>query len=283
MSTGFGIDPTIDPDTGNIVSGTDSRDIRRVTSALYTPGVISGGIVTTNPDMTYSISEGVACVKMAQGENVLIPIPQTTLATDPGGTSSRTDYIYAKQNDPATDGTSSVDVYVSTSSTIPAGSVQLDKYRIPAGASSTNAGNRAGKVDYSIPYGTSGHSLWWHTIKHNGPMTEIADQVSGTFYLPTDRAVEFSALSTLDVVGQAASLYFRLSIDGIQKIILPTGPLTTWYTSHFLAYTFALGPGEHTVSVKFTASGDMADINCRYSEGNNAGIVMKLRDDGIMT
>lgn len=282
MATGFGIDPTTDAN-GVVVNGTESADIRRITDALYTPGVIKGGVVTTRTDMNYDISLGVGCVEMSEGENVLIPIPAATILTADGGVADRVDYVYVKQNDPATDATSAVTPHIQNTPDLPPGSVLLGKFNVPANATSTNAANVVGNVDYSIPYGTSGHSLWYKRITHNGPMTQIADNVSGTFFLPTDRAVEFTVLSTLDKVGDPASLYFRLFIDGIQTIILPTGVLSNWYTAHYMAYTFALDAGEHTIRIEFTASGSMSDINCRYNTGENAGIVMKLRDAGVMT
>jgi hypothetical protein len=197
MTSGLGVDPTKSGTT--ITSGTTSQDIQQIFGGLYTPGMVSGGTVTTSPSaMTYTTTAGVAIVPMATGQNVPIPVPATTitaLAVPASGT--RTDIIYAQQRTPAIDGDS--DVIVNYGPTLPARSVALKTYTQPAGATNSSAGAVSGDIIYSIPYGASLGQLHFYNWTTPGalPTAGITRVGAGTIFLPTDRLVNWKVVCVM--------------------------------------------------------------------------------------
>lgn len=263
MATGFGVD------------GTSTEDIQRITNALYTPGVISGAIVIpSTTGLTYSVSQGVICIEMAPGLNVLAPVPSGTVPATAGGT----DTIYASH-------TADNDVLpqVVSNGTPPTGSVVLDRFIVPAGATKASSASRTGNVDYSIPYGTNGHSLWYYSYSHNGSLSEINLTTTGKFFVPTDRVVDVSCLGTFDTVGGEGSVYFNVEFDGVTVTNMGTGKLSNWYTTHYLLDTLSVDAGEHTVRITISASGDLSAVYMRTGgeATKRPGLKYKIRDAGV--
>lgn len=259
MATGFGIDPVKDAG-GVITSGTSAADIRQIWGGLYTPGLISGGVVTTSPSaLTYTVSAGVAVVRIATGQNVPIPIPATTVPTTKPSSGTRTDYVYAQQKTPSTDGSS--DVIVAVGTTVPVRAVKLAQFTISSTNTNTNAAIRTLGVDYSIPYGGSLGIL--HKAGDSfagvlGPNNVTSYLLSGSFYLPTDRRLGFSlTVSSSSNDGSDGTINdwiepnFSPQLDNVDQAKFVWRATGTWSVQTFTAETENTVPaGWHTARVK---------------------------------
>lgn len=292
MTTGFGIDPILNAN-GDVTVGTTSDDLRRITGSLYSPGLISGGDVTrSSTALTYSVSNGVAAFpivvdnskppKPQNRRTVLGPIPATVLNTTAPATGTRVDIIYAQQLTPATDNDSNVVVKIGTS--LPARSVLLDSYIVSAGQANTNLTTRTGNIAFSIPYGASLGTLVNKTVLTSPTLNTTTKHtvISGSFYLPTDRAVNAFVTAGFSAVGAVrfsdttyCEAGLELAVGGVT--------LTTWTTvglhqawaetTYREGYYFA--EGTHTFTLKvFRATGPGTPIL------RNRGIQLMIQDIG---
>lgn len=262
MTTGFGIDPVKNAQ-GVIVSGTSAADIRQITGALYTPGLISGGIVTTNAsEMKYSVSAGVACVRIATGQNVLIPIPAvSSLPTTAPTAGTRYDYVYAQQLTPSTDGSSEVVVRVGTS--VPSiRAVKLGQYLVSATNTNTNAAIALPGVDYSIPYGGSLGEIFKGVSAQTGVVAEPNNtdvyMTPGTITLPTDRRLQFTITVCSSVsdgsdgnINDWLEPQFSPQLDNVDQGRMIWRATGTWSVNQASFDSIAtVSAGTHTVRVK---------------------------------
>lgn len=266
------------------VQGTSSEDIQSITDALYTPGIISGAVVSTTTDtnMTYTVTAGVVCIKMASGLSILAPVPAIGLidAAPAPASGTRVDKIYVEQ----TFGTTPDIIVGVTSGTVPPNSLVLKSYSVPAGATNTNGATQIGGINYSVPYGATGRSLWEYENTHKGNLDTTNRIAYGSLYLPTDRSIDIEISSTFDVSqGADASVYFQVDIDGVREVTMGTGKLTAWYTTYFHKHNTSLSAGQHTIRIEIEGSGKGEFINIQYG-GSTArpGIVYKVRDAGVV-
>lgn len=252
MASGFGVDATVNASTGEVLSSTTSQDIRRIMGSLYSPGVISGGVVTTSASgLTYSVSAGVAAIQTATGQIVLTPFDSATATSV--GTAARTDIIYVKQNFPA-DGNSNA--VVGLNNTLPKNALALARFSVPAGATNTNAAIRQGNTDYAIPYGASLGALWTYTDTRNATLPNALERRGqGKIYLPTDRRIRFNIQTTLSAsgaVGFDSSKYCEWAFWPMIDNSFPTkwttpGLHQAWCTWQW-EYEMNVVAGEHVVS-----------------------------------
>lgn len=257
MTSGFGVDPTLDGTTGAVTSGTTAKDIRNITAALYTPGLISGGITSSSAgNMSYSVTQGVACIEATNGENILVPIPATTFYVPTNTTSStRNDIIYVQQRYPSIEGDS--EVIVTSGPTLPQRACKLDNYLVPAGAGTTSRGTKVDSVDYAIPYGASLGTLATikDTLNGNIPFTETTIG-SAAFYVPTDREIRIhlsTTYSAYQAVGFDNSKYcevkFNIYLDNSYTYTWNSGGLhQAWQTLTMEEYN-TVNKGNHTIRV----------------------------------
>lgn len=285
--SGWGVDPTI---VGGVAkTGTTSEDVRKVWGALYTPGVISGGVVTPSAStLAYSVSAGVAAIKMANGEVVMAPIPSGSLATTPVASGTRKDIVYAMQSIP-TDGDSLVKVGVAT--TLPARAVALGTFTVAAGNTKATQFVRSASVNYSIPYGSSGTALHWWRDTSNATITTGTSDGHGSFFLPTDRKICISVDACLSsnsgIKGYNDNSWtearYAPYIDGERMCTWYTPALTaTWATYHFENY-FDLAAGEHTVYLGFDRQAGPAYPWRHYAgEDKHPGTNFVVRDAGVI-
>lgn len=213
MTAGWGVDATVS--NGEVTSGTTDADVRKVWGSLYSPGIISGAVVTTQPNMTYVVSAGVVAIKTAQGEVVMAPISQTQVPTAAAPASgSRVDIIYAQQRFPEIESNSEVKIGVDT--VLPPRALALAKYTVSSGTTGTNGAILTGGIDYSIPYGASLGILYQYNSTYNGPVAnEWRREGVGTIHLPTDRLVRFKYLGIHSSIGASGfdnSKYCELSV-----------------------------------------------------------------------
>ena len=256
MTSGFGVDRS-----ANGLSGTSSQDIRRINGALYTPGIISGIETTTSASaMTYSISEGVVAIPTGVGEIVLAPVSQTTVATPAAPTTgSRTDIIYVKQRFPSivAEGDAEVVVGVSTNGVLPANSLEIRRYTIPAGITKTNSAILTGELNFSLPYGGGQGVLHrWQNTYSGLLSTSLIREGHGKFTLTTDRLVTFRVKAVLNAAGASGfdnSKYcewgFLFSHSGGDFVLHTTPGLHQAWATYQFESQVPMGAGTHTVNL----------------------------------
>ena len=260
MTTGFGAEPL--KENGIIVEGTNAVDIRKIWGGLYTPGIISGGLITrSSSSLTYDISAGVAAIEWSDGQVVLAPIPETNDLPVPTNLTSGTDMIYAQQNNPAVEGNAKVLVKVIRQATgshfeLPPRSVKLGAYISQTGQGNTAAFVATGAIDFSIPYGASLGVLHQHRDTSNATFTGTATVGSTTIHVPTDRVLKVIITASLsaagasggfDNSGYAEAKYFPM-LDGVRRAGWSTPLLTSaWSTYTFMDY-MTIPRGTHTIA-----------------------------------
>lgn len=290
MATGIGVDPTKDG-SGVITSGRSALDDRKIWGALYSPGIVSGGVVTTSPSaLQYTVSEGVAAIKTATGQIVMAPIPATTVPTASNTSgSARTDIVYVKQRFPA-DGDSNV--IVGVASTLPTNALELMKFSVPNNAANTNSATRTGFQSYAIPYGSNLGTLYEYAFTTSGALSvDNVTRGSGSFYVPTDRRLRFSISAVLyssGAVGFDNTKYceylFIPRLDNQDLILWVSGGLHqaratfTWYTD------VNVTAGNHTTNFagqRAVGPGTPATQWDGATGGTHRGIVYRIEDIGV--
>jgi hypothetical protein len=241
MTTGWGIDPL--KSGGVVTAGTTSADFRQIQGGLYSPGLISGGKITRSGSaLTYTVSAGVAA----------FPIVNTTAPSS----GTRTDIIYAQQRQVSIEGDPNIVVAVGTS--LPARAVMLDSYIVSSSNTNTNASVKTGNITYSIPYGASLGRLVNITSMFNTTFNTAAASTvgTGTFFLPTDRMVQFSltvSVSANGAVGFSNTAYceagYDVYFDNVKIYSWTTmGLHQAWQEVYWMDYV-QFSAGSHTIKV----------------------------------
>lgn len=287
MPVGFGAAPTINANN-EVVSGTSDTDVRKIWAGLYPqPGLISGGVVTTSAStQAYSVTAGVAVVRMTNTEHVLIPIPASTVNPTPTG-QPRTDIIYVQQNIPSVEGDSNVQVKVGP--TLPAArAVELARFTQTATATSTSSGVRTGQINYAIPYGANLGTLWRMQNMHDGIFTTRDTIGNGSFYLPTDRQLRISMSTVVVAIGAVGfdnSKYcessYNVYIDGKAVAVWRSPGLhQAWQWIQFETVVNC-SAGTHTVKVDRGRESGPGTPKQVYGSGNTPGCLVEIKDDGV--
>lgn len=253
MATGFGIGPD---QNGN---GTTTEDIQRITSAEYIwPGIINRCGVTPTTEMKYKIEGGAAVIKIGATAKVKVPVYEQTIPTAAApATGTRTDIVYVKQNFPASDGDNQVVVGVGT--TLPANALELDRFTVHAGDTSTNQATRIGNPIFARPVGGQFGVL--HASVDTDGSTHSPGQTltrgAGTFTLWTDSDVELKLSSCIsnDGIGNVADEYgsvmYQLYVDDILQYSWERRFDRVWESKEF-SRLVTLAKGTHTV--KYTVA-----------------------------
>lgn len=267
MTTGFGIDAV--KDAAGVVTGTTAEDIRKIFGSLYTPGLISGGLVSRSASaLTYTVGQGVAAYPIVWDPNahnrqtVLGPIPATTLPTTAPASGTRIDYIYAQQLTPATD-SNAANIVVRVGTSVPSRGVMLDAYIVSANQTNTNAAVRTGNITYSIPYGATLGPLANVKLGANGGFTTRTTIGTGSFFLPTDRLLHVfvnTSLSASGAVRFSDTTYceagFEVFIDGILRWSWTSNGLHQAWSENGWRELYTAAQGNHTWRLdRFRAQG----------------------------
>ena len=244
MATGFGVGPD---QAGN---GTTPDDIQRITSAEYIwPGIINRGAVTGTTEMKYKLEGGAAVISVGEVAKVKVPLFAQDIPTAPApATGSRTDIVYVKQNFPATDGNNAVVVGVAQS--LPSNALELQRFTVPAGATSTNQCTKIGNPIYTRPVGAQFGGL----VKKVDSDTSV--RVPGTVYtrgvgsfnLWTDSDVEVKISSCIRSIttSEYGSVFYRIYVDDILRFTWERRYDNVWETKDF-SRIIPLDVGRHTV------------------------------------
>lgn len=253
MTTGLGTEPTKDAN-GAIISGTSSNDMRKIWGGLYSPGLVSGGLITRSASaLTYTVSSGVAAISPATGQTILAPIPATTLTTTAPSSGTRTDIVYVQQRYPDIEGDS--EVVVSYGTSLPARAVLLGSYTVSSSNTNSNSFVATGTVDFSIPYGASLGTLYTFKDTLYGGYTVRTTRTSATISLPTDRTVRFAITTSQNAIGAYRfdnSTYceagFDVFVDGVLTFPWSSPGLHQAWSEVNWSDTKVLPRGTHTVS-----------------------------------
>lgn len=249
MATGFGIGPD---KNGN---GTTPEDIQMITAACYSnPGIIAGCQVTGTTSMAYSVKAGAVIIRLASDRYISAGVSGQTIPTDPAPTvGSRTDVVYVKQNLPATDGDNAVIVGVGRSA--PANSVEIGRFEVRAGVTSTAQAQATGNTSYALPVGSSLGTLAGYVDTDTSVRAEgVFKRGSVSFYLPTDRQVEFSLQSCVstDIAADmhaplkpGGSVMYKIYVDDVLQRSFERRFTNLWDVQHFEFGAF-LNVGRHT-------------------------------------
>jgi hypothetical protein len=287
MATGFGVDPVI---VGGVpTSGMTSGDMQSIWGGLYSPGLVSGGAVTTSPSgLTYTVAAGVAAIPISTGKVVMAPVPAGVVTVSSPGT-TRTDIVYAQQHFVDPDG--DVQVTLGAGTSLPARAVKLDSYTLGAGAGNTNAGIRTGSIDYAIPYGGSLGTLFEGVSTYNGVIAEVNTSIyylNGSFTLPTDRRLRFqfsSSISTADgddgVRGTWVEPQFFPQLDNVDLVTWSFRATGSWTTRTFTYDTVStVAAGQHTVRMRRLISSAGRQAQLHYG-GGQLGSTFMVEDLGV--
>ena len=290
MATSWGIDPLKDAN-GAVTIGTTAADFRQIQGGLYSPGVISGGVVTRSTSaLTYTVSGGVAAypiITTGVPQTVLGPIPATTLTTTaaPTGT-TRVDMIYAQQRTVAVDGDPNIVVAIGTS--LPERAVLLDAFTVTSTSTNTQSLTATGDVKYSIPYGAPRGTPWFsHRSPYNGTFNATKQPAAaGEFYLPNDRNVTCHLNTSLNSSGayrfdnnKYCEAAYALYLNNEWKFTWTTGGLHQAMQDFYFSERLTLLEGKYTVRVDRWCSAGPGTPFQRYGTGN-LGLLFEIRDVG---
>lgn len=289
MATGFGV--------GNDANGngTTPDDIQTITAAEYAnPGILAGCEVTGTSAMSYSVKAGAVVISISAGRYVKAPVIPATIPTEPApATGSRTDVVYVKQNFPATDGSNAVVVGVGR--TAPANSIEIARYTVNAGITATTQAVRIGNTRYARPIGSTlgylGGAVDTDGTVHAG---ELLTRGSVSFYLPTDRSVEFSLQSCVSTDTSAAnngprvpggSVMYKVYVDGVLQRSFERGYSTLWDVQHF-EFGMPLNVGAHTASYtverRWVEQGATGKWRVRHGGAEKSpGDIFQITDRGV--
>ena len=294
MTTGWGVDGVKNAQ-GIVTSGTSALDIRTINSALYNQGIMYGCVVNTSTTaMTYTIERGVVSNALGWGEHVMMPINKTTITVPKNtGTTTRTDYVYVKQNMPDKDGNNNIVFGISNS---PIDTYDrrlvLRKFLVPAGATTTSKATRQGSVDFATPYGQAGRLLVNKVDTYNGLLrNRQINEMGGDFSLTTDRIIRTDITVTHDMEpGQTGSdrLTAEIWVDNIKRATFSTGKIDTeTYTTTSWTWFYQLYRGEHNVTVKMYSHRKQVNnlpsvIYLRHSNNGWPGQTVVVSDVGVL-
>lgn len=301
MATSFGIDPTVNS-SGEITSGTTSRDIRKVIGGMYTQGILNGMNVTTSTtDLTYKISAGSAVNFISGGdsdEHVLVPGYPTTITTTAGGANPRVDYVYVKQNRPEVEGNSNI-VYGVTNTRPAQGDSRLvlKTFTVPAGMTRTSQASMTGTLDYAVPRAAAGKIIYERRDMYTGMMNSRSYQstvIGGNFYLPSPRRVKVEVVSTFRNSGSNPTDDFLVSVlylNGLQDIRFTSGAVDSGFVeTHCYTWTYELPAGSHSITVhknSWAKDWDKSTIQLLGNPGTSStgtypGQVIRVIDGGAI-
>lgn len=287
MATGFGVGPD---SQGN---GTTPDDIQRITSAEYIwPGIINGCAVTGTTGMSYRVAGGAAVIRVGPTAKIKVPVFEQTVPTQPApAVGTRTDIVYVKQNFTGSEGNNAVVVGVGQS--LPANALELERFVISAGHTSTNQAGRTGNPVFARPVGGQFGVLYTYTDTDKtvrGP-DYVGKKGAGSFNLWTDSDLDIILTSTIAnaaVNDNYGSVFYRIFIDDKLVRTIERKYERVWESKDFTT-PVTLNKGRHTVhyevSTRYTPSGQNGQWRVLHREGAElfAGDILTVVHRGVAT
>lgn len=248
--------------------------------------VLSGGVVTGKPDLTYHVTAGAAVVKTGVGQAVLVVWDDvdTGATTAPTGAAAR-DVIYVDK-----DGLVGVARWGAVPQTW---YTTLDVRNVPVGISSTTATTSTWDKNYALAPGTTNRVLaQWVDGSATGQTMAKTWTYSMPVTVPRDMGICIEIIATAAVIPKdwsklgSASILFEVGIDN---------NYSTWRleqyvnrvagTQQYLWYD-QLKAGTHTVSVRRTspqwADSDFDRMIHIGGDTNHLPMMIRVREDGLV-
>ena len=267
MATGFGIGPD---QNGN---NTMPEDIQAIWSAMYIrDGILTGCDVKPTSEMKYKIIPGGAMIKLDDFHKIPVPVLAQTIPTSPApATGSRTDIIFVKQNFPTSDSNNLV--YVGVGTSLPSNAVEIGRYIVPAGATSTAQCTPTGNRVFTRPVGGQ-FGVLFSAVDTDTTVHKPGEQLvrgAGSFGLWTDSDVELKlsscVSSELDTKDEYGSVIYRLYVDDVLQYSWERR-FDRFYESKEFSRIVTLAEGRHTVKYtvehRFSPSGMSGNWRVRY-------------------
>lgn len=252
MTHPIGVNRYIDPDTGQ-VTGTTPLHVRQWLWSLYAatePAIVAGLEVVGTASMFYRINNGVAVFPYGEGQCVVVPVQQMQVASpEAPAVGTRSDVIHMNQAG-----------VVQVSTSLPAGSVLLDRRVVRAGVTATSATtSELGNRTYAPLRGASmGQlALWKDPTADGARVPDARRQVTAqTFTLDTDRQIECNLQVSYDMARSAnvsgivstASFVWQTYVDDVFVRTVELGVQDFGETKQDRA-VFSLSAGTHTIAL----------------------------------
>lgn len=240
MATAFGLD--VDQ-AGN---GTTPDDIQRILGAQWrTAGIVSGCAVTGMSEAAYNVFAGAVVMDWGKDQKIMVPVVATKVPTTANpGTTARTDRVYVQQRTVSADGDNLAVVKV-TQGSLPARSILLAEYKVPAGATDTKgAVDQANRI-FTRPvggqYGQVAKSIDMDTTTHAGELIKRG-QVNLWFgamwagVAPTDRDLMVHFNSCISAAGETqgeGSVIYKFYLNGTLAYAVERVWNKYWNSEHF--------------------------------------------------
>lgn len=304
MSGAFGIAQN---SAGN---GLQARDLRKIIQGVYpNTGIIKGGTVKGNQNLTYRIEETVGVVSRgaSDGASVFYLAASNTPAVAAGTALSRIDSIWVKAKDPELDGdVYGVDVGVTQGtpsqnpvrpSIDPTATRIIDMLVKPYTTNLATGATVNGSYDYSIPYGASLGRLNASTdtrpeVAGDATVRKWFYELPTRFYVPTDRVVEFMWDGDVSYAkanwGDWMSYATEFVLDGkrVEHSARETYcPANIWiHNTNRVVQTVAKGDHSLQIKVGIAAKSGNGEPHFHYGESNGLnypGRTLQIWDRGV--
>lgn len=253
MAHPFGA-PAIDGPDGSVISTTTTEVQQWLGSQYQNAGIIPSihvkPVATTSSGWSYNVPATTlfAWTDVAKRLGVIISIPATNVPVSPASaTASRVDAIWVTNEGVLKVGTPGQKLSTD---------VEIDRFTLPAGATSTASAVRSSDRIFAIPTGGSlGRLAYWRDAGgdvRNGSDTTPMFVMNKDIYLPTDRLVRIDMTTTVKGAAASDKGAFRLGVEG--------GFGSRWgifrfdgaaYQSTTLSYLVEMQAGAHRLSLKY--------------------------------
>lgn len=296
MPVGIGIDMF------NGVGRSPLDDRLMVRSEYHNLGVVMGcKVSTSSTGMSYSVGVGSDPVSVAIGSRsgadgatkFIVPTGsvQTTAAPASG---ARIDIVYGLQRDPEKgdpDNQSIIGVVQGAAGaspvapSLPAGAVELARYQVPQGATSTSAATLVSVGDRAIPYGASMGVVHKFTDTFNGKPTQTMRTLgAGSVKIPTERVLEFRLQPTIssEADTKSGSVYVKFMLDG-KPVAGFEMSFDRFYQTQMFTKLVTVPAGTHSVSYTIEhAWGDPYVTRYgTYDKRTFSGTTFEVFDQGV--
>lgn len=270
------------PEEQDVFQGTSAQDMQRVLWGLYVgdaPLIVRGCEVKGTSRMAYDVKPGVVYIPVGDARGMLVPVDGGTVSTTPAPSSgAREEWVYVDQ-------TGAIKV---AAGSLPAGTVGLDRRRVPAGVTATTSAPGIENHGFAMLLGASMGRLgqWTDTLGYRTVVPSWKQTVfAKTFTLATDRLLRFDLRQSMALEKPSnykGSFVWEIIVDGsvFKSFELEVGEIAE---TKFVSVTRWMLRGEHTVSVVRRQQRD-PNVKCLHYIGSSAnwpGNGFELSDVGL--
>lgn len=263
-------------------TGHTPEDMQRVLWGLYVgdaPLIVRGCEVKGTSRMAYDVKPGVVYIPVGDARGMLVPVDGGTVSTEPAPSSgAREEWVYVDQ-------TGAIKV---TAGGLPAGTVGLDRRRVPAGVTATTSAPGIENHGFAMLLGASRGRLgqWTDTLGYRAAVPTVKQTVfSKRITLATDRLLRFDLRQSIALEKPSSykgSFVWEILIDGavFQSFELEVGEIAE---TKFVSTTRWMLRGDHTVTVTRRQQRN-PNVKCLHYIGSSAnwpGNGFELSDVGL--